>query len=159
MSAGFGSRVERVLEDEGLPLVVGGDHSIAVGTVAAVSSFHARRDERIGILWFDAHGDMNTPETTPSGNVHGMPLACCLGYGHEALVGLGDTRPMVRPQDTVLIGIRDVDPGERALEQRLLAPVVQPARETLAVLVCVAIGKRFLVILAGELHFLHRLPG
>jgi len=108
-------RVERMLDAGMLPLVVGGDHSIACGTVAGLSSWHHRRGQRIGLIWVDAHADMNTPETTPSGNVHGMPLACCLGYGREELAGLGETRPMVRPQDAVLIGIRDVDPGERAL--------------------------------------------
>ena len=108
-------RVERLLDEGILPLVVGGDHSIACGTVAGIASWHHRRDERIGLIWFDAHADMNTPETTPSGNIHGMPLACCLGYGPDELVNLGEVTPMVRPENTVLIGIRDVDQGEREL--------------------------------------------
>ncbi len=108
-------RVMRILDDEGLPLVIGGDHSIACGTVAGVSSWHHARGEKIGLLWFDAHADMNTPSTSPSGNVHGMPLACCMGYGPDALTGLGPTTPMVSPRNAVLIGIRDVDAREREL--------------------------------------------
>jgi len=105
--------VERSLEEGELPLVVGGDHSIAVGSVAATSSYHHRRGEALGLLWFDAHGDMNTPETSPSGNIHGMPLAVCLGRGPEELVGLGDRQPFVDAGNVCLVGIRDVDPHER----------------------------------------------
>ena len=108
-------RVERLLDDGLLPLVFGGDHSIACGTVAGISSWHQRRGERIGLVWFDAHADMNTPETSPSGNVHGMPLACCLGHGPEQLITLGETVPMVAPENVVLIGIRELDRGERTL--------------------------------------------
>jgi len=108
-------RVEEVLDQGGLPLVVGGDHSIACGTVGGLSSWYHRRDQRIGLIWFDAHADMNTPETSPSGNVHGMPLACCLGIGPPELTRLGETFPMVAPERTVLIGIRDLDPAERAI--------------------------------------------
>lgn len=106
-------RVLRALEEECFPLVVGGDHSIAVGTVAAVSSFHHGRGERVGLLWFDAHGDMNTPETSPTGNIHGMPLAVCLGHGPEELTRLGDRFPLVDPECTALVGVRDVDANER----------------------------------------------
>jgi arginase len=108
-------RVERVLDAGGFPLVVGGDHSIACGTVAAVSSWHHARGERIGLIWVDAHGDMNTPETTESGNIHGMPLAAALGYGPASLTELGATRPMVLPENTVLVGIHSLDPGEREM--------------------------------------------
>jgi arginase len=108
-------RIERVLEDGGFPLVVGGDHSIACGTVAGISSWYQQRGERVGLIWFDAHADMNTPETSPSGNVHGMPLASCLGYGPEELAGLGERLPMVDAKNAVLIGIRDVDQGEREM--------------------------------------------
>ncbi len=103
------------LEAGALPLVVGGDHSIACGTVAGLSSWYHRRGEKIGLIWFDAHADMNTPESTPSGNVHGMPLASCLGYGPDELTGLGERLPMVDAQNTVLIGIRELDDGEREL--------------------------------------------
>ncbi len=106
-------RVERVLEEAAFPLVIGGDHSIAVGTVAALSSFHHRGGERVGLIWFDAHGDMNTPETSPSGNIHGMPLAACLGRGAEALIHLGERYPMVDAECAALVGVRDLDLHER----------------------------------------------
>lgn len=107
------ARVERVLEDGAFPLVIGGDHSIAIGTVAAISSFHHRRGQRVGLIWFDAHGDMNTPDTTPSGNIHGMPCASILGRGAPELVGLGDVVPMVDPSKAVIVGVRDLDQFER----------------------------------------------
>jgi arginase len=106
-------KVEKVLEDGAFPLVVGGDHSIAVGTVAAISSYHHRRNQRIGLIWFDAHGDMNTPDTSPSGNIHGMPCAAVLGRGAPELVGLGDVVPMVDPRNAVIVGVRDLDQYER----------------------------------------------
>ena len=108
-------RIERLIEEGGFPLVVGGDHSIACGTVAGISNVYARKKKKIGLIWFDAHADMNTPESSPSGNVHGMPLASILGYGPETLTKLGERFPMVEPEKAVLIGVRDVDPGERAL--------------------------------------------
>jgi arginase len=96
------------------PLVIGGDHSIAIGTIAGVVSHFREKGEEIGVIWFDAHGDMNTPESSPSGNVHGMPLASCLGYGAKELTGLaGET--MLNPEKVVLIGIRELDMGERKL--------------------------------------------
>ncbi|MEM7309255.1 MAG: arginase [Planctomycetota bacterium] len=107
------ARVERVLEDGAIPLIVGGDHSIACGTVAGVSSWYHGRGEKIGLIWFDAHADMNTPETSLSGNVHGMPLASCLGQGPRDLVHLGERVPMVDAENAVLFGIHDVDPAGR----------------------------------------------
>jgi len=107
------ARVETILEEGALPLVIGGDHSIACGTVAGISSHYHRRGEKIGLVWFDAHADMNTPETTISGNIHGMPLAACLGFGAEELTHLGERFPMVDVKNTVLVGIRDVDARER----------------------------------------------
>ncbi len=106
-------KVEKVLEDGVFPLVFGGDHSIAVGTVAAISSYHHRRNQRIGLIWFDAHGDMNTPDTSPTGNIHGMPCAAILGRGAPDLVGLGDIVPMVDPRNAVIVGVRDLDQYER----------------------------------------------
>jgi arginase len=108
-------RVEGVLADGCLPLVVGGDHAIACGTVAGISSYHHARGERIGLIWFDAHSDMNTPETSPSGNIHGMPLATCLGHGPEELLALCERRPMVDARNAVLVGVRSVDRTERAI--------------------------------------------
>lgn len=109
------NRVISLLDEDLFPLVIGGDHSIAVGTVAGISSWHQRRGESIGLIWFDAHADMNTPDCSPSGNVHGMPLAACLGYGPDVLTRMGERTPMVDTKNAVLIGIRDVDDGERAL--------------------------------------------
>jgi len=80
--------VDHLLEREKFPVVLGGDHSVAVGTVAGVSAYYRARGEEIGLLWIDAHADMNTPETSPSGNVHGMPLACCIGLGPPELTHL-----------------------------------------------------------------------
>jgi arginase len=109
------ARVERVLDRGGLPLVVGGDHSIACGTVAGISSWYHARGERIGLIWFDAHADMNTPDTSPSGNVHGMPLSAVLGHGPRELVELGERSPMVDARNAALIGIRSLDRAERML--------------------------------------------
>lgn len=108
-------KVEALLEDDRFPLVVGGDHSIAVGTIAGLTSHYHKRDERVGLIWFDAHGDMNTPGTTYSGNIHGMPLAACLGHGPEALTRIGDRFPMVEVENTTLVGVRSLDDGEREL--------------------------------------------
>lgn len=105
--------VDKCLEEGRMPLVLGGDHSIAIGSVAGSTNWYARRDEAIGLIWFDAHGDANTPETTPSGNIHGMSLAVSLGFGDHELVHLGGRAPKVQPRNTVLIGIRDIDAGER----------------------------------------------
>jgi len=105
--------VEKSLGEGRLPLVLGGDHSIAIGSVAGSSNVYARRGESLGLIWFDAHGDANTPDTTPSGNIHGMSLAACLGQGDPDLVNLGERAPKVLARNTVLIGIRDLDPGER----------------------------------------------
>jgi len=107
------ARVERVLEEGAFPLVIGGDHSIAIGTVAALSSHYHRRGQKIGLLWFDAHGDMNTPETSPTGNIHGMPCAVCLGRGAPELVQLGERTPMVDVDKAAIVGVRDLDRSER----------------------------------------------
>ena len=105
--------VDKCLGENRMPLVLGGDHSIAIGSVAGTTNFYARQGESLGLIWFDAHGDANTPETTPSGNIHGMSLAVSLGFGDEELVQLGGRAPKVQPRNTVLVGIRDLDPGER----------------------------------------------
>lgn len=92
----------------GLPLFLGGDHSIAIGTVAGMSC-----SGPLGLLWVDAHGDFNTPDISPSGNIHGMPVAALIGRGQPELVNLGHPGPKLRPHDIVMIGIRDLDPEER----------------------------------------------
>jgi len=106
-------RVDACLGEGRMPLVLGGDHSLAIGSVAGSTNYYARQGESLGLIWFDAHGDANTPETTPSGNIHGMSLAVSLGFGDEDLVNLGGRSPKVQPRNAVLIGIRDLDPGER----------------------------------------------
>ena len=105
--------VGRVLAMGQQPVVVGGDHSIACGTVAGISSYYHKRKKKIGLIWFDAHGDMNTPESSESGNIHGMPLACCIGRGLPELTKIGDRLPMVDVEKAVLIGARTLDPRER----------------------------------------------
>lgn len=97
-----------------LPVVIGGDHSLAIGSVAGTA---AAADGPLGVIWFDAHGDLNTYKTTPTGNIHGMSLAALLGYGHPLLARIGGLRPKVMPQHVVLIGTRSLDPGEQALIQ------------------------------------------
>ncbi len=100
--------------DEGMtPLVLGGDHSLAAGSVSGVAEFYRRKGEKIGIIWIDAHTDINTPATSPSGNVHGMPLAALLGLGPELLGNIYGFSPKIAPENTVLIGIRDIDAAER----------------------------------------------
>lgn len=101
-----------ILANGRTPLVLGGDHSMAAGTVSGVSEFYRRRGERIGLLWLDAHSDINTPETSPSGNVHGMPLAALLGLGPATLGAIFHSEPKIAAENTVLIGIRDVDAAE-----------------------------------------------
>jgi arginase len=95
------------------PLVVGGDHSIAIGTMAGVAGHFRDKGEPVGLIWVDAHGDVNSPGTSPTGNVHGMPLGVLLGLGAPELVNLGGFAPKVLPEHTVLIGIRDLDEGEK----------------------------------------------
>ncbi|HEY3940573.1 MAG TPA: arginase [Bryobacteraceae bacterium] len=106
--------VKEVLDGGKFPLVLGGDHSIAAGTVAGVAQTFRQRGEKIGIIWIDAHADMNTPESSPSGNVHGMPLACCLGRGPAQLTRIFDFAPKAEGRNVVLIGLRAVDERERA---------------------------------------------
>jgi len=105
--------VERSAAGGKFPLVLGGDHSVAVGTLCGMSRLLRRRRQRLGVIWLDAHADMNTPETTPSGNVHGMPLACSIGLGPRELTHLGGFAPKVAPANVALVGIRDVDQLEK----------------------------------------------
>jgi len=106
-------RVRGILASGARPLVLGGDHSIAMGTVAGVASHYADAGESIGLLWIDAHADLNTPKSSPTGNIHGMPLATILGTGDPLLVGLGHASPMVNTSNVAILGLRDVDAGER----------------------------------------------
>ncbi|RPI26961.1 MAG: arginase [Acidobacteria bacterium] len=106
-------RVCRALSEDRLPLVLGGDHSIAAGSVAGTASFHRGRGERIGLIWIDAHTDLNTPESSPSGNVHGMPLAAILGLGPPELRDIHGFSPKVDAANAVVIGARSIDAGEK----------------------------------------------
>ena len=103
------------LADGGMPVVIGGDHSLAVGSVTATAASARRRRRALGLLWVDAHGDMNTPSTTTNGNVHGMPLAALLGHEPAELSGISDVTPTVRPDRVALVGIRSLDRREKDL--------------------------------------------
>jgi len=111
--------VEDILNAGQLPLIVGGDHSIAIGSFAGAASYFKKQEKTLGLIWFDAHADMNTPESTPSGNIHGMPLSALLGYGTPELVNVGGFAPKVDPKLVAHVGARDVDPGERELVRKL----------------------------------------
>ncbi|HEY0077680.1 MAG TPA: arginase [Pyrinomonadaceae bacterium] len=113
------SDVQAILRAGETPVILGGDHSIAIGSVAGVAAFKREQEQAIGLIWFDAHADMNTPETTPSGNIHGMPLAVLLGYGTPELTDIAGFAPKIDPRFCAHIGARDVDPGERELIRRL----------------------------------------
>ena len=106
-------KIERIMGLGHFPLVLGGDHSIAVGTVSGIAAHAQRQDQRVGLLWVDAHGDINTPETSPSGNIHGMPLAALLGFGAGDLTGVAGPPPKVHPANVALVGIRSLDAGEK----------------------------------------------
>jgi len=105
--------VVKTLEEGMTPMVLGGDHSLAAGSVSGVAHFYQRQGLKIGVLWIDAHSDINTPDTSPSGNVHGMPLAALLGLGPEPLGSIFGYSPKISPENTVLIGVRDIDGAER----------------------------------------------
>jgi arginase len=105
--------VETSLKERHTPLVLGGDHSIAMGTLGGVARYMRGRTGKFGVLWVDAHGDCNTPETSPSKNIHGMPMAVALGHGPRLLTDLAGIRPMIDAERTVLLGARDLDQGER----------------------------------------------
>ncbi len=107
------SDLKQILEDGAFPVILGGDHSIAIGTFSAISSFYKAQEKEIGLIWFDAHADINTHETSPSGNIHGMPLAALLGYGETSLVSLEGFAPKLNPKFCAHIGARDLDAGEQ----------------------------------------------
>jgi len=106
-------RVENVLEQEKFPLCLGGDHSMALGTIAGISSYCSKRNLTLGVIWIDAHTDMNSDDTTPSGNIHGMPLAASLGLGNKSLVDFYGFSPKLKPQNCAVIGARSIDHLER----------------------------------------------
>jgi arginase len=109
--------VVKTLEAGKFPLTLGGDHSVAAGTVAGVAEFFRQQrrvqEQKIGLIWIDAHADINTPETSPSGNVHGMPLAAIMGLGPAELANIYNFSPKVHPENCVLVGVRDIDAKEK----------------------------------------------
>ena len=105
--------VLKTLEAGKVPLALGGDHSMAAGTVSGVAEFYRKQNQRIGLIWIDAHTDINTPESSPSGNVHGMPLAALMGLWSGDLANIYDFSPKVRPENCVLVGVRDIDAVEK----------------------------------------------
>ncbi len=113
------SAVEKIADADKLPITIGGDHSIAIGSLAGIVKSVRKRDQRLGLVYFDAHADMNTPETSPSGNIHGMPLAALLGYGAPELVNVAGFAPKFDPRICAHVGARDIDPGEREMVRRL----------------------------------------
>ncbi|WP_257352334.1 arginase [Pseudalkalibacillus decolorationis] len=103
--------VHQLIEDDHFPLILGGDHSMAIGSLAGI----ARHHDNLGVIWYDAHGDLNTGDTSPSGNIHGMPLAISLGIGDEQLTQISGYGPKIKPENIVIIGARSLDEGEREL--------------------------------------------
>lgn len=101
------------LEQSRFPMLLGGDHSLAAGSIAGAAGFYAARDQRIGVIWIDAHADLNTPGSSRSGNVHGMPLAHLLGHGDSALANVAGIKPAVRAANVAIVGLRDADDAER----------------------------------------------
>jgi len=118
-SANIADRVSNALAADEFPVILGGDHAIAIPTFSAIASHYRERGTEIGLIWLDAHADINTPETSPSGNIHGMPLATLLGHGNAQLTGLLGWLPKLKPSFLSHIGARDVDPGERAFIEKL----------------------------------------
>jgi len=111
--------VGKIFQAGEFPVILGGDHSIAMGTYSGISSFFRDEGKEIGLIWFDAHADMNTPDTSPSGNLHGMPLSTLLGHGEPRLVNLGGFAPKINPQHLAHVGARDLDTGEKRLIREL----------------------------------------
>jgi arginase len=107
--------VSKVIKRKRFPLVLGGDHSMAIGTIAGV----AKHYNNLGLIWYDAHGDLNTGGTSPSGNIHGMSLAASLGFGHPALVNVGGYAPKVKSENVVLVGVRELDKGEQEIAREM----------------------------------------
>lgn len=113
------ARIEKVLEQNKFPLCLGGDHSMALGTLAGISSYCRKNNLTLGVIWIDAHADMNTDETTPSGNIHGMPLAASMGLGHPELVDFYGFAPKLKPENCTIIAARSIDIEEREIIKKL----------------------------------------
>lgn len=109
VSENLSNAVSDSIQDGAFPLILGGDHSIAIGSISGISKHY----DNLGVIWYDAHGDLNVPEESPSGNIHGMPLRILAGDGDDRLVNISNYAPKVKPENIVLIGMRDLDTGER----------------------------------------------
>ncbi len=105
--------VEESLGQHKIPLVLGGDHSIAMGSLAGAAKHLRKRNQKLGLIWFDAHADFNSPQTSPTGNVHGMPLSACVGIGPPEITQVCGVSPKVQPQNAALVGVRNVDSAEK----------------------------------------------
>jgi arginase len=116
-------KVEKTLDSGKFPLCIGGDHSMALGSIAGISAYCKKNKMKLGLIWIDAHADMNTDETSPSGNIHGMPLAASLGLGHEKLTQIYGFSPKLKPENCALIGIRSIDRLEKENIKKLNIPV------------------------------------
>ncbi|MCW9064818.1 MAG: arginase [Ignavibacteriaceae bacterium] len=116
-------KVEKVLVKGDFPLCIGGDHSMALGTISGIASYCKKNKQKLGVIWIDAHSDMNTDETSPSGNIHGMPLASLLGLGCDELVNLLGFSPKLDPENCALIGIRSIDEAEKVNIKKLGVPI------------------------------------
>jgi len=117
------SKVEKVLDKGQFPLCIGGDHSMAVGSIAGISSYCRKNNMKLGLIWIDAHADMNTDATSPSGNIHGMPLAASLGLGNDKLTHIYGFSPKVLPENCAIIGVRSID-GPEKINIKKLNPTV-----------------------------------
>ena len=113
------AETEKIVEAGELPITIGGDHSIAIGSLSGITKAFGKRGQKLGLIYLDAHADMNTPETTPSGNIHGMPLAVLLGYGAPELLGIGGHGAKFEVETCAHVGARDLDFGERELIRQL----------------------------------------
>jgi len=145
-------KVEKIAQSGEFPLVLGGDHSIAIGTIAGLSAACTKANRKLGVLWIDAHGDLNTDSTTPSGNIHGMPLAASIGQGAIELTSVGGDRRKVDPKNVVLIATRELDPGERTLIKKLgvnIFTMEEIDKHGMAVVVAKALRK------LNEVDFVH----
>ncbi len=107
--------IYKELSDGNFPIMMGGDHAMSIGSIAAVTKYCAQNDRPVCMIWIDAHADFNTNETSPSGNIHGMPVAVATGYGHPDLLAVGHAIPMIRPENVYQIAIRSVDINEKKL--------------------------------------------
>ncbi|MBI3257994.1 MAG: arginase [Ignavibacteriae bacterium] len=112
-------KVESVLDNGDFPLILGGDHSMSIGSIAGISAHCNKTGKRLGVLWIDAHSDINTPSTSPTGNIHGMPVAVSLGLGAHELTSIGGDFKKLKPENIVYIGLRSVDDGEKDFIKKL----------------------------------------